>query len=188
LAKVHFAIGVECAMLQLVGTACGFCRKRIDSELEGQFCAECGTPHHNRCRTTDAGASRCSRCGGDRSDPTAVRVRTLREQHARQIAPHEEKLPLMEGNRPWIAFIGGLILFGVLVSMLVSPPRTEDRDWEYRAAAMLLGFILILAPMMWPRYQARQPGKPAEETGSPAPGNEGSSQPAKSESAPDQSK
>jgi hypothetical protein len=51
---------------QLVGQICVFCRKSVDSIVEGQFCSACGAPHHHDCRRTDRIATafcKCPVCG-----------------------------------------------------------------------------------------------------------------------------
>src|SRR5262245_44369460 len=61
-------------MQQLVGRACVVCGQRIGSVVEGRFCPTCGNAVHNGCvEPGSAAPDKCPDCGGDRTNPAAMR-------------------------------------------------------------------------------------------------------------------
>src|SRR5262245_34019661 len=55
-------------MAQLVNSICAICKKRIESVLEGECCAACGSPVHNKCAQRDLAipdTTKCSSCGSE---------------------------------------------------------------------------------------------------------------------------
>lgn len=53
---------------QLVGSKCVLCQERIGSILEGEHCAQCGHPIHNKCvkhATESASEGLCPLCGSE---------------------------------------------------------------------------------------------------------------------------
>lgn len=68
-------------MPQLVGTKCFICEQRIGSVLEGEFCADCGNPHHLKCKkSAQAVDGRCVACGGEPTSAIAKKVQQARQQ------------------------------------------------------------------------------------------------------------
>jgi hypothetical protein len=106
-------------MPQLVGSSCVRCSKRIESILEGKFCAECDSPVHNPCAQpdNDGGPLRCSHCGAERTEEeikqAEVSVRGSRK-------PDGKQRPIS------LTVIGALLMIGAIGGLIGSTVTLDD--------------------------------------------------------------
>jgi hypothetical protein len=74
-------------MRQLVGQLCVHCRERIPCLVDGDFCAACGCPVHDRCRATASvspAPDACKTCAASAAD-VAVHAPQAKEDRREQL-------------------------------------------------------------------------------------------------------
>jgi hypothetical protein len=151
-------------MPQLVGTKCFICEQRIGSVLEGEFCADCGNPHHLKCKkSTQAVEGRCVACGGDHTAAIAKKVQQERQQEHASAAGASSwwnrprrKLTLLDN------VAGGFAVMAMLAGFWTwrDRPPIGSYVWMVDNGFLLVGILGVLVVRIW---QWKHPTPPDAE-------------------------
>jgi hypothetical protein len=125
-------------MRQLVGLECAICAERIDSIVEGQFCASCECPVHLKCvrsgKLGDQGSA-CPACG-------ALPDKIRREQTLHQ--QDEQQRKAESSGRHRLAYLAGIVGFSIITIQGLISTLNPKADGRLLNTAPSIGVDLFL--------------------------------------------